>query len=108
MVQNTGRSPRIAQVFKVQETGADTVCFRVVGCAASGEDRGAQCGGQATRAGGESRQAPLTEMHHGWTLADTADDLPPINPLDEFVEIVVTRRIGADDSIFDRDANALF
>ena len=49
MMQNTPWSPGIPKVFKIQEPGTDTLRFRIVMFAASGEDRSAQRGGHAPR-----------------------------------------------------------
>ena len=46
-------------------------------------------------------------MDHGGALADSADDLAAVHPLDQFVEIWVVGRICTDHGIFDRDAKAL-
>ena len=99
-VKNANGIDLVAEVFQWLESLADRFGgFEVVTIDSSEHFLG-EIGTDADTAGGESIDLKLREVRDGRLFADAADDEFGVDEFDELGEIIVLRRVLADDGVF--------
>src|SRR5215471_755487 len=106
-VENSCRPPGIAQIFERDKLRTQLFSVIKISTLAGSKQRLAQVGRDTPRPCGEARKFPVTEVSNSGSLADAADHVRAVHPLEQAIQIIILSRVFPHDRVLNADAYAI-